>query len=141
MKNNLLQVVIDTNVIIRAASSRSLANPIFIALLNQKFVLCITTEILLEYEEKLVEIYDIEVAELVIGVLMILPNVKRVETFYNLRLIISDVDDDKFVDCAFASNAHYIVSEDRHFKILKKIDFPHINIIKFDQFKQILNSF
>ena len=132
------RVVLDTNIIVRAVSGGSLSSSIFDALLNQHYTLCVSTEILLEYEEKLTQIYNAEIAELVIGTLMVLPNVIRTEIFYDMRLIVYDVDDDKFVNCAFASNAHFIVTEDRHFKILSTVDFPKINVLKFQEFKQVL---
>ena len=132
------RVVLDTNIIVRAVSGGSLSSSIFDALLNQHYTLCVSTEILLEYKEKLTQIYNAEIAELVIGTLMVLPNVIRTEIFYDMRLIVYDVDDDKFVNCAFASNAHFIVTEDRHFKILSTVDFPKINVLKFQEFKQVL---
>lgn len=46
----------------------------------------------------------------------------------------------KFVDCAISSNAHYIVTDDKHFKILKSIDFPKIGIIKAEEFLRLLNN-
>ena len=141
MDKRLLRVVVDTNVIIKAASSRSLTSSFFDDLLDQKFILYITTEILLEYEEKLEAIYDTETAELVISALLILPNVIRREIFYDMRLIRFDADDDKFVNCAFGANAHFIVSEDGHFKVLDKIDFPKIKVIKFLEFKKILKQY
>lgn len=138
MANIPLRVVIDTNIIVRAVSGGSLSSSIFDTLLNQQYTLCVTTEILLEYEEKLTQIYNSEIAELVMGTLLILPNVIRTEVYFDMRLITHDVDDDKFVNCAFASNAHFIVTEDRHFNILQKIDFPTINVLKFQEFKQLL---
>ena len=140
MANTPLRVVIDTNIIVRAVSGGSLSSSIFDALLNQQYTLCVTTEILLEYEEKLTQIYNTEIAELVMGTILILPNVIRTEIYFDMRLIIHDADDDKFVNCAFASNAHFIVTEDRHFKILQKIDFPTINVLKFQEFKQLFST-
>ncbi len=40
------------------------------------------------------------------------------------------MDDNKFVDCAVAANASFIVSHDKDFNILKEIDFPKAIIIK-----------
>jgi len=51
----------------------------------------------------------------VLGALTLLPNVKKVEVHFQFGLIRSDMDDNKFVDCAFAANSHYLVSNDRHF--------------------------
>jgi putative PIN family toxin of toxin-antitoxin system len=138
MLNTSYRIVIDTNVLVRAVSGRSLSSVIFDALLDQQFTLCVSTDILLEYEEILTRIYDADTAELVVATLTILPNVIRTEVFYDLRLIVADADDDKFVNCAFAANAHFIVTDDRHFKVLDKIDFPAIKVYSFDQFKTFL---
>lgn len=43
------------------------------------------------------------------------------------------MDDNKFVDCAIAANAQFIVTEDHHYDVLKTIDFPKVNIIKLDE--------
>ncbi len=137
---NKLRVVIDTNVLVRAVSGRSLSSFVFDALFNQKFILCISTEILLEYEEKLREIYDAEIADLVISSLLMLPNIERIVIYFDLRLIVADADDDKFVNCAFSSNADFLVSDDRHFRVLAKIDFPKIHSITYQQFRELLTT-
>ena len=49
--------------------------------------------------------------------------------YYSWHLIKSDAYDDKFVDCAVACNAKFLVTEDRHFKILKQIPFPKVEVI------------
>jgi uncharacterized protein len=141
MANTPLRVVIDTNIIVRAVSGGSLSSSVFDALLNQQYILCVSTEILLEYEEKLIQIYNTEIAELVIGTLMVLPNVIRTEIYFDMRMIAHDADDDKFVNCAFASNAHFIVTEDRHFKVLSTIDFPKLSVLKFHEFKLLLMEY
>jgi len=40
-----------------------------------------------------------------LSTLLLLPNVIQVNVYYNWNLIQNDRDDDKFVDCAIASNA------------------------------------
>lgn len=105
-----------------------------------KYELLVTTEILLEYEEKLSDIFDVEVAELFLGALAFMPNVNRIDIHFNLQLIPQDVDDNKFVDAAFAGNAHYLVTNDKHYNTLKRIDFPLINIIKIEDFKALLSD-
>ena len=47
-------------------------------------------------------------------------------------MIEADADDNKFVDCAIAANAKYVVTDDNHFDILKRIDFPKVDIISID---------
>ena len=46
----------------------------------------------------------------------------------------------KFVDCAFAANAEYLVSDDKHFKILDRIPFPQINLLKMEEFLPIVST-
>jgi predicted nucleic acid-binding protein len=55
-------------------------------------------------------------------------------------LIEADHDDDKFVDCAFAANAAYIVSEDKHFNILEQVMFSKIFVLKLREFMEILEK-
>jgi len=40
----------------------------------------------------------------------------------------------------FDTNANYIVTNDKHFNRLKDIDFPKINCVDIDLFKEILLS-
>ena len=44
-------------------------------------------------------------------------------SLWTLISILQDKDDNKFVDCAIAANARFIVSEDGHFKYLKESRF------------------
>ena len=44
----------------------------------------------------------------------------------------------KFVDCAISFNTNGIVTQDKHFNILKTIDFPKVNLISVVEFKQML---
>ena len=46
----------------------------------------------------------------------------------------SDVDDNKFVDCAVAADAEYIVTNDTHFNILQEIPWPKVNVINIKDF-------
>jgi len=63
-----------------------------------------------------------------------LPNVKFVNTCYHWNLIDKDPDDNKFSDCAVASTAKYLVTEDKHFQILKTIQSPLLKTISIDRF-------
>ncbi|MFM9840969.1 MAG: putative toxin-antitoxin system toxin component, PIN family [Cyclobacteriaceae bacterium] len=55
-------------------------------------------------------------------------------------MIKQDADDNKFVDCAIASNSDYIVTNDRHFEILKTIEFPKVQIVNVNEFKELLTT-
>jgi uncharacterized protein len=50
-------------------------------------------------------------------------------------LIAEDLNNNKFVDCAIASNAICLVSNDNHFQVLKKIDFPKVTIFTLSEFE------
>ncbi len=90
--------------------------------------------------KKLVFFMEKKIAESFISFLLVLPNTQKIEPYFYLELIKSDYDDNKFVDCAFASNAHYIVTNDRHFRILSKIDFPKISVITAEDFHELLKE-
>lgn len=59
------------------------------------------------------------VAEAIIYTILTRENVKRLTPHYRFHLITADQDDNKFVDCAIAANAEYIVTEDHHSMNLK----------------------
>ncbi len=45
-------------------------------------------------------------------------------------MIDRDADDNKFVDCALNGQADFLVTDDKHFNILKKIGFPPVDVIQ-----------
>ena len=75
-----------------------------------------------------------------IAYIQILPNVKFIDPHYSFGLIKADDDDSKFVDCAIASNAIFIVTEDKHFKELENIPFPKVEVIGIDDFLKYLKK-
>ena len=139
MKTNR-RFVIDTNVLLVSISSKSQYHWIFQGLIHQEFELAITTDILSEYEEIISDKYSITVAKDIIRTLLLLPNVIQANVYYNWNLIQNDRDDDKFVDCAIASNADAIITHDKHFNILENIPFPTIKIMNVSEFKNILKK-
>lgn len=133
-------VVIDTNCLIQLISKKSPYRPIWDAFLEKKFVLCISNEILEEYQEIIEQQTTARIAENVVLLLINQSNVKFVDPHFRMGIITTDPDDNKFVDCAFAAGADVIVSEDSHFDILKTLPFPYINVIGLDEFlKKIEN--
>jgi uncharacterized protein len=132
------KIVLDTNALLRSVSRRSAYGVILDKLYDNAFEIFITNDILLEYEEKISDIFSSETAELIVGAFSLLPNVKKVDIHFHLNLIAADPDDNKFSDCAFAGNVHFLVTDDKHFAILKSTPFPLINVITLDQFKELL---
>lgn len=135
-----LKVVLDTNALLRSISRRSPFSIIFDKLYEGEYELWISNDILLEYEEKISDIFSKETAELILGALALLPNVKKADIHFHMFLITADNDDNKFSDCAFAGNVHYLVTNDKHFNILSNISFPSINAITLEKFTELLNG-
>lgn len=135
-----MKVVLDTNVILRGISSKSEFAILIDELYLQTYTMVVSTEILLEYEEKIAQFFGKNIAKDFLDFLVMLPNVEKIEVFYQLNLIQADPDDNKFVDCAFVGNVHYIVTDDRHFNILKNLTFPKIPIITAEVFKSMILS-
>lgn len=79
-------------------------------------------------------------AKNVIDLLLKSKNVEYITPHFKFRLIEADHDDDKFVDCAFAANATYIVSDDSHFEVLKEIQFPKLLVLKLKKFLELLQA-
>jgi putative PIN family toxin of toxin-antitoxin system len=128
------RTVIDTNILVSALSSKSQYHWLVGLLLEEKLELFVTEEILLEYEEVLKNKYSESVASNFLLALRELPNVLYSRVFFRWNLI-SDPDDNKFVDCYIASGAHYLITHDSHFSILKSVVFPRVNIVSIEEFK------
>lgn len=132
-------VVIDTNSLIMAISSRSAYHKIWQSFLAGDYCLCISNDILEEYTEVIVRNISVNAARYVIYTIMERKNVRLISPSYKWNLITADPDDNKFVDCAVAANAKFIVTEDHHFNVLKEIDFPSVDVINIDDFlKEVL---
>jgi len=131
------KIVLDTNVLLVSVSSRSKYHWIFQKLLKGDYDLYISNEVLLEYEEIISEKFHPQVARDVSRALLMLPNVFQVNIYYEWKLIDADPDDNKFVDCAVSANADYLVTNDKHFSVLKKTEFPRIEVINVSEFKKL----
>ena len=127
-------VVIDTNCLLQIISRNSPYRPIWDAFLSGKFTLCVSEEILNEYQEILEQQITPTVAENVVRLRLNRMNVQLVDPHFRMGIITADPDDNKFVDCAFAAGADYVVSEDSHFRVLHDTPFPHLNLVTLDEF-------
>lgn len=134
-----MKVVLDTNILLVIISRRSPDHIIFEALLEGGFDLCVSHEILLEYEEIIGREMGADFAAEVIDLLLELPNIHRVERHIKWHLL-GDADDNKFTDCAIAAGADYLVSEDHDFRPLKNIPFPNVNLMRKMEFVDLLKG-
>lgn len=128
------RIVLDTNILLICLSRKSKYRPIFDALIQNKYELIISNEILSEYIEILSEKTNATIANNVAELLLALKNVRKIEVYYRWNLITQDIDDNKFVDCAIAGNADFIATNDKHFNELKEVAFPKVRIINADDF-------
>jgi len=133
-----MRIVFDTNCLLRILPKNSPYRCLWDAFLRGDFELCYTTEVLHEYEEILSRFYSLKISEYAIGVLIKAENAVKVTPFYKWNLITADPDDNKFVDCALNTGAEYIVSNDKHFNVLKDIDFPTVTVIDIATFRGLL---
>lgn len=131
-------VVVDTNVLLVAVSDRSKYHWLYKAILERKISIAFTNEILEEYEEIIAKHWFPDIAADVTRSLIELSTAKLTVVYFKLNVIITDVDDNKFVDCAFAANADYLVTNDAHFNVLKSLEFPSIKTISLDSFKELI---
>lgn len=133
-----MRIVLDTNALLVSISTKSEYRPIFDALLNGRYELIISNEILSEYIEVLERKANPVVASNIAEVLLNLENVVKIDIYFNWGLIREDPDDNKFVDCAIAANAKYLVSNDKHFNSLKEIEFPKVDVIGIEEFMKLI---
>lgn len=140
-KSNRLRIVLDTNVFLVSLAPKSPFALIFDALLNQTFELVISTEILAEYDEIISKRYDKQTVNDVFELILHLENIHHQNVYYQWNLIDIDPDDNKFVDVFVASQADYLVINDKHFSFLSELPFPPINLIKAEKFLEILNTY
>ena len=135
-----MNIVIDCNIFVMSLSSRSPYHLIYQSLAKGEFNLTISIDIMLEYEEIIQRKYSIATAKALMTLLTELPNVHLVQNYYKWQLIEVDKDDNKYCDCAVAGQAEYIVTEDKHFDVLKKVAFPLIAVIDINRFLLLLKS-
>lgn len=135
MNTTALKIVLDTNILIAIISKKSPFRWIFDCIIEGKIILCVSNEILFEYQEILTRKTNAEVAENIVNFITVSPFTVKTDIFFNFNLIKEDADDNKFVDCAIASNAICLVSNDNHFQILKTIDFPQVIVLRLQEFE------
>lgn len=117
-----MRVCIDTNVLVQVFGNAGPFGRITDALQRGTLELAVSNEILLEYEETLTRLSGQgrwqTVWSFLDGISRLHNNVLYVEPSYRFDAIVADPDDNKFVDCAIAADADFIVTNDRHFDVL-----------------------
>jgi putative PIN family toxin of toxin-antitoxin system len=129
-----VKVVLDTNVLLISIPKTSKYRLIFDGLIKGKYTLALSESILQEYVEIIGQKTTGQIAQNLSELLLSLDNVEKTSIYFRWNLIEKDPDDNKFVDCAVSAGVKYIVTNDKHFKHLKNIDFPPIEVVSADDF-------
>jgi putative PIN family toxin of toxin-antitoxin system len=135
-----MRVVLDTNVLISAIGRNSPLKPIWSSFLFGKYELLLSDEVVNEYEEILQARCAPGASNLVMKILIEARNVIHKHVYYSWNAIKKDPDDNKFFDLAIAGHADYLVTNDRHFNVLKKLAFPQVKVINAIEFMAILSA-
>jgi putative PIN family toxin of toxin-antitoxin system len=135
-----MRIVLDSNVLVAALGKKSQLRPIWQAFIEGRYQLVISEDILKEYEEIINGHSAPGVAEIVMEVFIESPDIITQKVYYNWNAIQADPDDNKFFDIAVAADADYLVTNDRHFEIVKTITFPRVNVITAGVFLNILTN-
>ena len=130
------RIVLDTNCLLQILGARSPYHFLFGKFLDDEYTLCVSTEILFEYEEVLRQKASPQAADLFLKVIARSRNVVRKDPYFRLGLVTQDYDDNKFVDCAFICQADMIVTDDGHFDDVKNSPFPKFQILSLDEFAE-----
>ena len=131
-------IVLDTNCLLQALPANSPFHKIWTEVLDGHICLCVNTDILEEYEEVLARKTTPEIARNIVDAIANLSTTIFQNTYVHFELLPADSDDNKFVDCAVASDAEYIVTNDKHFNPLKEIPWPKVEIIKIAEFIKLI---
>lgn len=123
-----------------AVSARGPYHSVWTAFLEGRYTLCISNEIIEEYVEVLSRNINNVVGAAIVYTILASPNIVKADPHFHFNLITVDPDDNKFVDCAIASNARLIVTEDHHFDILCTIDFPVVDIVGIEEFMEMIKN-
>ncbi len=109
-----MKIVLDTNVIVSGIFWTGAPFKILEFWIQDRFELLITKDILKEYESTLLRISKGKTEQLVSHWLILIAENSHVIRIKRRFKLSKDPDDDKFIECAVAGNATYIVSGDAH---------------------------
>jgi len=117
-----MRVCLDTNTLLQIFGRTQPFRPIKDAMARGRIELAVSTAILLEYEETITRLSGRtrwqEVEQFLIAAFQLHANILFIDPQFRFHLISSDPDDNKFVDCAIAAQADYIITSDHDFDVL-----------------------
>jgi uncharacterized protein len=133
-----MKIVLDTNCLLLIISKKGKFYPVFEKIQSGEIQLIITTEIINEYEEIIENFFSYQAAYLILKAILNHPNTIIIEkVYYKWNLISLDQDDNKFVDAFVVAGGDYLVTNDKHFNVLREINFPVVNVISLLDFSNL----
>ncbi len=139
-KFKIMNIVIDTNCLLQIFSKKSPYYSFYLELLAGKVCLLLSSDVLLEYEEVIAYKVSPNFSFYLTTSFLKNRKFKKVEIFFYWHLINNDPDDNKFVDLAINGNADYLITDDKHFNVLKNITFPKLKIVSMSEFFELWNK-
>jgi putative PIN family toxin of toxin-antitoxin system len=133
-QKKVMNIVIDTNVVVSAILFGGVPGRLIDLWKTDRIRPLITEEILTEYI-RVLAYPKFKLSEDEINYIIhqeILPFFKVVKSVPGPSIIKDDPDDDKFIQCAKAGNAKFIVSGDQH--LLAQKSYKNIKILTISQF-------
>ena len=117
-----MRICIDTNVLVQMFGRQQPYRPLREALTSGRVELAVSNDILLEYEETITRLSGParwqQVERLLAAVFQLHANILFIDPRFHFEVVTTDPDDNKFVDCAIAAQAGFIITADTHFKPL-----------------------
>jgi putative PIN family toxin of toxin-antitoxin system len=134
-----LRVVLDTNVLVSGIFFTGPPFEILRAWRDSRFVLFLTEEIVAEYaavlERLRVDFVGIDAAD---ALKLIIAHARLIVPVSLPAPASADPDDDKFLACALAAPAHYLVSGDQHLLTIDSYD--NVRIVRPRTFLDVLTG-
>jgi uncharacterized protein len=134
-----MKVVLDTNCFISCIGKKSLYRNVFDKFLDSSYDLCLSTDVLLEYEEIFTQKWGQEVTENLFARMLKANNISFFNNYFDFNLS-NDADDNKFINLYVASNSDFLVTNDSDILKLKNNPFPPLKIITLQEFSGYLEE-
>jgi len=116
-------VVVGTNALVQMMGRASPFAELKSALEQGRISWAVSTSILMEYEEVIRRHAGADAWVIVARMIEIIAQLRQSIIFtsptFRFRNITGDPDDDAFADCAIVANAEWIITEDRHFDVMR----------------------
>ena len=114
-----VRATVDTNVVLSAARNGGVPDKVMQMWRDGKIILCVSPPIAEEYRRILAKFGFFGILAEVERAISVRRHCEMAETLPSLR-VVSDPDDNKFVECAVALSAEFIVSGDRALRGLRR---------------------